>query len=175
MTNQGKLLTKLNPTVSQGFKSLPWLDNRHLCLKIIKYQNICTVKLVCNDQPWDLKIVAVVERWSLFKGHLCSKIIIWDLKMVAIVDKWSLFGGGRQLRFDCISKYCMKKYLVCNGSKHNNNTVPCNIGFNNKESMNGRLTRSFINGFWKILHFISSSSDIPNEKKMKVHLANILQ
>ncbi len=27
-----------------------------------------TVKPVCNDHPCDLKLVAVVDRWSLFKG-----------------------------------------------------------------------------------------------------------
>ncbi len=35
-----------------------------------------------NDHPWDLKIVAVVERWSLFSGHLCSKVLLWDIKML---------------------------------------------------------------------------------------------
>ncbi len=32
-----------------------------------------TVKLVYNDHYWDSKIVAVVDRWSLFKGNLCNK------------------------------------------------------------------------------------------------------
>ena len=27
-----------------------------------------TVKPVYNDHPWDPKIVAVVDRWSLFRG-----------------------------------------------------------------------------------------------------------
>ncbi len=31
---------------------------------------LTTVKPVYNDHP---KIVAVVDRWSLFRGHLCSK------------------------------------------------------------------------------------------------------
>ncbi len=39
MTNQGKFLTELNPRYFRAFKSLPWLVNRNLCLKIIKYQN----------------------------------------------------------------------------------------------------------------------------------------
>ncbi len=25
----------------------------------------------------------------------------WDPKFVAVVDRWSLFGGGRLVRFDC--------------------------------------------------------------------------
>ncbi len=54
-----------------------------------------TDKLVYNDHPWDPKIVAVGDRWSLFRGHSCSKRSIWDLKIVAGIDGWSLFGGGR--------------------------------------------------------------------------------
>ena len=55
----------------------------------------CTVKLVYNNHPRDPKIVAFVDRWSLFGGHLCYKWSNWDLKTVAVVDRWSLFGGGR--------------------------------------------------------------------------------
>ena len=55
-----------------------------------------------NDHPRDPKIVAVVDRCSLFGGHLCYKRSNWDLKIVAVVDRWSLFGGGRSLWFDCI-------------------------------------------------------------------------
>ncbi len=54
-----------------------------------------TVKLVYNDHPCDPKIVAVVDTWSLFRGHLCSKGSKWDLKMVVVIGGWSLFGGGR--------------------------------------------------------------------------------
>jgi hypothetical protein len=52
-------------------------------------------KPIYNDPPWDPKIVAVVYRWSLFKGHLCNKSYKWDNKIVVVVDRWSLFGGGR--------------------------------------------------------------------------------
>ncbi len=48
------------------------------------------IKSVYKDHPWDPKIVAVVDRWSLFRGHLCNKSAKWDLKMVVVVDKWSL-------------------------------------------------------------------------------------
>jgi hypothetical protein len=54
-----------------------------------------TVKLVYNDHPWDTKILAVVDRKSLFRGHFYKKIWNRDLKMVVIMDRWSLFGGGR--------------------------------------------------------------------------------
>ncbi len=30
----------------------------------------CTVKLVYNDHPRDPKFVAVVDRWSLFRGSV---------------------------------------------------------------------------------------------------------
>jgi hypothetical protein len=30
----------------------------------------CTVKPVYNGQPWDPKIMAVVDRWSLFRGRV---------------------------------------------------------------------------------------------------------
>ncbi len=55
---------------------------------------LCTVKPLYNDHPWDPKIVSVVDRCSLFRGHSCSKRSIWDLKIVAVIDRWSLFGGG---------------------------------------------------------------------------------
>jgi hypothetical protein len=54
-----------------------------------------TVKPLYNDHPRDPKIVAVVDRWSLFGGHLFYKRSNWDLKTVAVVDRWSIFGGGR--------------------------------------------------------------------------------
>ncbi len=54
-----------------------------------------TVKPVYNDHRWDPKIVAVVNRWSLFRGHSCYKRSIWDLKIEAVIDRWSLYGGGR--------------------------------------------------------------------------------
>ncbi len=45
--------------------------------------NTNTVKPVYNDHPWDPKIVAVVDRWSLFSGHLCNMSPWHDLS-------WSL-------------------------------------------------------------------------------------
>ena len=56
---------------------------------------VINVKPVYNDHPWDPKIVAVVGRWSLFRGHICYKIQNWDLKMVVVEGRWLLFGGGR--------------------------------------------------------------------------------
>ncbi len=51
-----------------------------------------TVKPVYDDQPRDSKIVAVVDRWSLFRGHLCNKSSECDYKMVVDIRRWS--GSG---------------------------------------------------------------------------------
>jgi hypothetical protein len=37
-----------------------------------------TIKPVYNDHPWFPKIVAVVDRWPLFSGHICNKTCNWD-------------------------------------------------------------------------------------------------
>ncbi len=54
-----------------------------------------TVKPVYNDHPWDPNTVAVVDRWSLFRGYLCNKSPNRDIKIVVVVDRLSLFGDGR--------------------------------------------------------------------------------
>ncbi len=54
-----------------------------------------TVQPVYNEHPRDPKIVAAVEWWSLFGGYLCYKRSNWDLIIVVVVDRWSLFEGGR--------------------------------------------------------------------------------
>ncbi len=54
-----------------------------------------TVKPVYNGHPWDPKIVAVVDRWSLFRGSLYYKNDNWAFLMVAFVGRWPLFRGGR--------------------------------------------------------------------------------
>jgi len=35
----------------------------------IMIQDTCTVKLVYNDHPRDPEFLAVVDRWSLFRGN----------------------------------------------------------------------------------------------------------
>jgi len=42
--------------------------------------------------------------YLLFVNYLLVIESNWDLKIVAVVDRWSLLGGGRWLRFDCIYK-----------------------------------------------------------------------
>ena len=46
-----------------------------------------TVNPGYNDHPWDPKIVVVVDRWSLLRGHLCYKSSNKDLKMAAVTDR----------------------------------------------------------------------------------------
>jgi hypothetical protein len=52
-------------------------------------QIMCRVKqkYVYNDHPWDPKIVAVVDRWSLFRDNSCYKSYQWDLIMVVVIDR----------------------------------------------------------------------------------------
>jgi len=73
----------------KGVKSVKSINE-----KINDASNTSTVKPVYNDHPWDPKLVAVVDRGSLFRGYLSSKTPIWDIKMVVVIDRWSLFGGG---------------------------------------------------------------------------------
>ena len=74
-------------------------------IKIIKkyilynYFRSTTIKDVYNDQTWDPKIVIIVDRWSLFRGHLRNKSLKYDFIIVFVIDTWSLFGGERKLRF----------------------------------------------------------------------------
>jgi hypothetical protein len=44
--------------------------------------NLCTTT--------NQKIVAVVDRWSLFKGHPCKKSFQWNHKIVVVIRRWSL-------------------------------------------------------------------------------------
>ncbi len=54
-----------------------------------------TIKPVFSDHHRGPKIVAVVGRWSLFRGYLCNKNSKWNHKMVVVVGRWSLCGSGR--------------------------------------------------------------------------------
>ncbi len=48
-----------------------------LMSQISFFRNICTVKLVYNDHPWDLEKVVVVQRWSIFRGSCIIRIITY--------------------------------------------------------------------------------------------------
>jgi hypothetical protein len=49
---------------------------------------VVTIKPVYNDHPSDPKVVAVVDRWLLCRGHLCYKTSKWDLRMEVVIDRW---------------------------------------------------------------------------------------
>ena len=54
------------------------------CLHYQLQSNLCTTSTL-GTRRW----------WSLFRGHLCNKSSNWDLKMMVVIDRWSLFRGGR--------------------------------------------------------------------------------
>jgi hypothetical protein len=58
---------------------------------------ILTVKPVYNGHPWDPKILAVVDRWPLFRDFSNKIAIEFDLAglRLAVVGRWPLFRGGR--------------------------------------------------------------------------------
>jgi len=49
------------------------------------------------DHPRVLKIVAIVDRWSLFRGYLYYERSKWDLKIVTFTDRWSPFRGAHYI------------------------------------------------------------------------------
>jgi len=54
-----------------------------------------TVKPVYNDHPRDPKKVTVLDRWSLFSGHLCYIVVIYVIDsgrcwQVVAIRRWSL-------------------------------------------------------------------------------------
>ncbi len=55
---------------------------------------VTTVKPVYNDHSRDPEFMAVVDRWSLFKGNFMLQNQNFDSKMV-VIESWSLFRGGR--------------------------------------------------------------------------------
>ncbi len=65
-----------------------------------------TVKPVYKDHHWNPKLVAIVDRWSLFRGHLCKKALNgttkWWLSLKAVAfRKWLL--AQVWLHFELIS------------------------------------------------------------------------
>ena len=51
---------------------------RETCF-IEEYSQTCVQR-----PPWDPKIVAFVDRWSLFEGNLCNKSSKCDIEMVVV-------------------------------------------------------------------------------------------
>ncbi len=85
--NQGNYFENANAYRKRTLK-MTAATQLHVGLHRNSWTNISTIQPVYNDQTWDLKIVTVVDRWSLSRGHLSSKSPIWDLKMV-VVSRYS--------------------------------------------------------------------------------------
>ena len=89
------------------------------------------VTYVYNNHPRDPKIVAAVDCWSLFGGHLCYKRSNWDLKIMVVIDRWSLFRGGRYissgLTVFCYPLYYTKSIALKLNSKRWNHVVHVEI------------------------------------------------
>jgi hypothetical protein len=68
------------------------------------FLDIIQVKPVYNDHPRDPKIVAVVDRWSLFDCTVKPVHYdhLWDQKKVVVTLRWSLFRGSK---FSLIKKF----------------------------------------------------------------------
>ncbi len=66
--------------------------DRNFFLFLFSYRFSITSKkyVKSNLFTWDTKIVAVVDRWSLFRGHLVIVSSKWDLKSVVVIDRRSL-------------------------------------------------------------------------------------
>ncbi len=83
--------TGLNPLQDHGIAvDIKFILSRITKIKVDKRlvtQKRYTVNFVYNNHPWDPKIVAVVDRCSLFRGHLFNKSSQRDLKMVVVIKR----------------------------------------------------------------------------------------
>ncbi len=72
---------------------------------------------MCNDHPWDSKIVAVVGRCSLFRGHESSKSSKWDLKLFQTRGRYSEMFDSSGINFIII----LRAAFTCNDPKRAKN------------------------------------------------------
>ena len=96
-----KMLREMSESLNFSFATCDYRTKYKNNKKYILYNYFrsTTIKDVYNDQTWDPKIVIIVDRWSLFRGHLRNKSLKQDFIIVFVIDTWSLFGGERKLRF----------------------------------------------------------------------------
>ncbi len=90
-----KLLRRVGGSLTWGMDGnlQRHLNNNNIRIFYFQSQiqsNLCTTTTLGGP-----KIVAVVDRWSLFRGYLCIESSKWDHKMVVVRERWSLFGGSR--------------------------------------------------------------------------------
>ena len=67
-----------------------------LIFDLCSHLTLCLVCLLINPALGTAKIVVIMERLSLFRGHFFYKNINvkWEPKPIFVVSKWSLFGNG---------------------------------------------------------------------------------
>jgi len=85
LTNQGKLLTKFNPKYVWVFKSLPWLVNRNLYLKIIKYLSIFLSQYCVQ------KYLVCISPYEDFRFYLCFMLFNWKYQRLTRKNKFKLY------------------------------------------------------------------------------------
>jgi hypothetical protein len=54
------------------------------------HSNLCKTNTLGTTKKWQL-----LSGGRFFGDHLCNKSSNWDLKMVVVIDRWSLFVGDR--------------------------------------------------------------------------------
>ena len=82
-------------------------------------KKLTVVKPVNIDNSWDPKKGSLLTGGRYSEVPFCYESKKWDLKMVAIKGRRSLFRGGHQLRFDCtfiqhLLNVTIKHFKVCN-------------------------------------------------------------
>ena len=72
--------------------------------------NLSTTTTLGTPKLWPLLTGGRCSEVPL--NYKCGKR---DVKIVVVVDRWSLFGGGRQLRFDCsfLGEIEAKRQNIC--------------------------------------------------------------
>ncbi len=73
--------------VSNFFPFFKSVFQNNFC--VVQFQNNIQSNLI-NRPPLDQKILAVVDRRSLFIGHWSNKTSKWNLRMAFVMDRWSL-------------------------------------------------------------------------------------
>jgi hypothetical protein len=63
-----------------------WLMKKLDHCKFLAWRFQLLNHFVYNDKPRDTKIVALADRWLLFRGYLCNESSKWDLKMMVVID-----------------------------------------------------------------------------------------
>ena len=105
MTNQGKLLTKINSRYVRVLKGLPWLVKRNLCLKIIKRQHIFLSFL--SQYCAQKYLVCIIPKFNFHKSykillffHLQEGVQHWNCKILAACLGKNFAHWGQKEHYD---------------------------------------------------------------------------